>query len=99
VVMAVGVVQDLGDIPQEHCRLPEWHAALHEPCRSRLARGVGCQLPRQAGKPHGRVEALFYRGTARAIKETLLQQNPDLCGVIDAWDGQSVGTFPTVSHP
>jgi len=45
------------------------------------------------------VEALFYRGTARAIMETLLQQNPDLCGVIDAWDGQSVGTFPTVSHP
>ena len=96
-VMAVGVVQDLGDIPQEHCRLPEWHAALHEPCRSR----TGCGMPTsQAGRQApGRVEALFYRGTARAIMETLLQQNPDLCGVIDAWDGQSVGTFPTVSHP
>ena len=60
-VMAVGVVQDLGDIPQEHCRLPEWHAALHEPCRSRLARGVGCQLPRQAGKPHGRPRVKFCK--------------------------------------
>lgn len=29
---------------------------------------------------------------ARAITETVLQQNPDLCGVIDVWDGQGVGT-------
>jgi len=29
---------------------------------------------------------------ARAITETVLQQHPDLCGVIDVWDGQGVGT-------
>lgn len=29
---------------------------------------------------------------ARAITETVLQQNPDLCGVIDVWDGQGIGT-------
>ncbi|KAB7619619.1 sugar ABC transporter substrate-binding protein [Verminephrobacter eiseniae] len=29
---------------------------------------------------------------ARAITETVLQQNPDLCGVIDVWDGQAAGT-------
>lgn len=29
---------------------------------------------------------------SRAITETVLQQHPDLCGVIDVWDGQGVGT-------
>jgi ABC-type sugar transport system substrate-binding protein len=28
---------------------------------------------------------------ARAITETVLQQNPDLCGVIGFWDGQDIG--------
>jgi ABC-type sugar transport system substrate-binding protein len=35
---------------------------------------------------------------ARAITETVLQQNPDLCGVIDVWDGQGVGTGAAISQ-
>jgi ribose transport system substrate-binding protein len=35
---------------------------------------------------------------ARAITETVLQQNPDLCGIIDIWDGQAVGTAAAVKQ-
>lgn len=35
---------------------------------------------------------------ARAITETVLQQHPDLCGVIDVWDGQAVGTGAAISQ-
>jgi ribose transport system substrate-binding protein len=35
---------------------------------------------------------------ARAITETVLQQNPDLCGVIDVWDGQGVGTGAAIAQ-
>lgn len=35
---------------------------------------------------------------ARAITETVIQQNPDLCGVIDVWDGQAVGTGAAIKQ-
>ena len=35
---------------------------------------------------------------ARAITETVLQQHPDLCGVIDVWDGQGVGTGAAIKE-
>ena len=35
---------------------------------------------------------------ARAITETVLQQNPDLCGIIDVWDGQGVGTGAAIEQ-
>jgi ribose transport system substrate-binding protein len=35
---------------------------------------------------------------ARAITETVLQQNADLCGVIDVWDGQAVGTGAAIKQ-
>ncbi len=35
---------------------------------------------------------------ARAITETALQQNPDMCGVIDVWDGQGVGTGAAIEQ-
>lgn len=33
---------------------------------------------------------------ARSITETTLQQHPDLCGIIDFWDGMGVGTGAAV---
>ena len=35
---------------------------------------------------------------ARAVTETTLQQNPDLCGIIDVWDGQAIGTGSAVKQ-
>lgn len=35
---------------------------------------------------------------ARAITETVLQQNPDLCAVIDVWDGQGIGSGAAVKQ-
>ena len=35
---------------------------------------------------------------ARAIMETVLQQNPDLCGVIDMWDSQGVGAGAVIKE-
>lgn len=35
---------------------------------------------------------------ARAITETALQQNPDMCGVIDVWDGQGIGTGAAIKQ-
>jgi ribose transport system substrate-binding protein len=35
---------------------------------------------------------------ARAITETALQQNPDLCGVLDVWDGQGIGTGAAIKQ-
>lgn len=35
---------------------------------------------------------------ARAITETALQQNPDLCGVVDVWDGQGIGTGAAIKQ-
>ena len=35
---------------------------------------------------------------ARAITETVLQQHPDLCGIIDVWDGQGVGTGAAIQQ-
>lgn len=35
---------------------------------------------------------------ARAITETALQQHPDLCGVIDVWDGQGIGTGAAIKQ-
>ncbi|SFU19571.1 sugar ABC transporter substrate-binding protein [Mesorhizobium sp. YR577] len=35
---------------------------------------------------------------ARAITETAIQQNPDLCGVIDVWDGQGIGTGAAIKQ-
>ncbi|NMM46652.1 sugar ABC transporter substrate-binding protein [Rhodospirillaceae bacterium KN72] len=35
---------------------------------------------------------------ARAITETVLQQHPDLCGVIDVWDGQGIGTGAAIKQ-
>src|SRR5690242_11584094 len=48
VVVAVGVLQDLGGHAQEPCCLPDGHATLHEPCRSGMAQGMGCH---PAGRP------------------------------------------------
>ncbi len=33
---------------------------------------------------------------ARAVTQTVLQQNPDLCGIIGFWDGQDTGTAAAV---
>lgn len=35
---------------------------------------------------------------ARAVTATALQQNPDMCGIIDAWDGQGVGTAAAIEQ-
>ena len=35
---------------------------------------------------------------ARAITETVLQQHPDICAVIDVWDGQGVGTGAAIKQ-
>ena len=35
---------------------------------------------------------------ARAVTETVLQQNPDLCGIADMWDGQGVGTGAAIKQ-
>jgi ribose transport system substrate-binding protein len=35
---------------------------------------------------------------ARAITETVLRQNPDLCGIIDVWDGQGIGTGAAIKQ-
>ncbi|MET3616133.1 ABC-type sugar transport system substrate-binding protein [Rhizobium aquaticum] len=35
---------------------------------------------------------------ARAITETALQQNPDLCGIVDVWDGQGIGTGAAIKQ-
>ena len=35
---------------------------------------------------------------ARAITETVLQQHPDLCGILDMWDGQAIGTGAAVKQ-
>lgn len=35
---------------------------------------------------------------ARSVTETALQQNPDMCGIIDVWDGQAIGTGAAVKQ-
>lgn len=35
---------------------------------------------------------------ARAITETALQQNPDMCAVLDMWDGQAIGTGAAIKQ-
>ena len=35
---------------------------------------------------------------ARSITETVLQQNPDLCAIIDVWDGQARGTGAAIQQ-
>lgn len=35
---------------------------------------------------------------ARSITETVLQQNPDLCAVVDVWDGQATGTGAAIQQ-
>jgi ABC-type sugar transport system substrate-binding protein len=35
---------------------------------------------------------------ARAITETTLQQNPDVCGIVDVWDGQGIGTGAAIKQ-
>lgn len=35
---------------------------------------------------------------ARAITDTVLQQHPDICAVIDVWDGQGVGTGAAIQQ-
>ncbi|MAY47819.1 MAG: ABC transporter substrate-binding protein [Rhodobacteraceae bacterium] len=35
---------------------------------------------------------------ARAITETVLQQHPDICAVLDMWDGQAIGTGAAVKQ-
>ena len=35
---------------------------------------------------------------ARAITETVLQQHPDLCAVLDMWDGQAIGTGSAIKQ-
>lgn len=35
---------------------------------------------------------------ARAITDTALQQNPDLCGIVDVWDGQGIGTGAAIKQ-
>ena len=34
--------------------------------------------------------------TARNVTTTMLQQNPDICGIIDFWDGDAVGTAAAI---
>jgi ribose transport system substrate-binding protein len=34
--------------------------------------------------------------TARNVATTMLQQNPDICGVIDFWDGDATGTAAAI---
>ena len=35
---------------------------------------------------------------ARSITETVLQQNPDLCAIVDVWDGQARGTGAAIQQ-
>lgn len=35
---------------------------------------------------------------ARAITETTLQQHPDICGIVDVWDGQGIGTGAAIKQ-
>ena len=35
---------------------------------------------------------------ARAVTETVLQQHPDLCAIMDMWDGQAIGTGAAVKQ-
>lgn len=35
---------------------------------------------------------------ARAITETVLQQHPDICAILDMWDGQAIGTGAAVKQ-
>lgn len=35
---------------------------------------------------------------ARAVTETVLQQHPDLCAILDMWDGQAIGTGAAVKQ-
>jgi len=35
--------------------------------------------------------------TARNVTTTMLQQNPDLCGIIDFWDGDATGTAAAIN--
>ncbi|MFT3987775.1 sugar ABC transporter substrate-binding protein [Aestuariivirga sp.] len=35
--------------------------------------------------------------TARNVTTTMLQQNPDLCGIIDFWDGDATGTAAAIA--
>jgi ribose transport system substrate-binding protein len=34
--------------------------------------------------------------TARTVTQTMLQQNPDICGIIDFWDGDATGTAAAI---
>ena len=34
--------------------------------------------------------------TARNVATTMLQQNPDICGIIDFWDGDATGTSAAI---
>lgn len=42
--------------------------------------------------------ANYDSSKARSIMETILQQHPDLCGVVGNWDGQDVGTGAAVQE-
>lgn len=42
--------------------------------------------------------ANYDSAKARSIMETILQQHPDLCGVVGNWDGQDVGTGAAVQE-
>ena len=34
--------------------------------------------------------------TARNVTTTMLQQNPDICGIIDFWDGDATGAAAAI---
>lgn len=36
--------------------------------------------------------------TARSITQTVLQQNPDLCGIVGFWDGMDIGTAAAINE-
>ena len=40
--------------------------------------------------------AQAYDGTARTVTATMLQQNPDICAVIDFWDGDASGAAAAI---
>lgn len=44
----------------------------------------------------GQPDSNWDTNTARSVATTLLQQNPDVCGVIDFWDGTATGTAAAI---
>ena len=54
------------------------------------------EVPPNTTSGTGSVTATYDPAKARAITETVLQQHPDLCGIVGNWDNQDVGAGAAV---